>query len=87
MSTISSTVGSLSTVTTIDLVQRFSRQPLAHEQVLRFGKWCTVAGGAITLGWRPVGYRGKQTETTVLEVDKVAGSPLGVLLVVFLQVF
>jgi len=85
MSTVSSTVGSLSTVTTIDLVQRFSRRPLQHERVLRLGKWCTVAGGAITLSLATaLVYAGKQTETTVLEVDKVAGSLWGVLLVVFL---
>jgi sodium-coupled monocarboxylate transporter 8/12 len=85
MSTISSTVGSLSTVTTIDLVQRFNRKPVAHEQVLRLGKWCTLAGGAITLALATgLVYAGKQTETTVLEVDKVAGSLWGVLLVVFL---
>lgn len=85
MSTISSTVGSLSTVTTIDLVQRFSRQQLPHERVLRLGKWCTVAGGAMTLSLAAaLVYAGKQTETTVLEVDKVAGSLWGVLLVVFL---
>jgi Na+/proline symporter len=49
------------------------------------GKWCTLASGAVTLGVATaLVYAGKQTETTVLEVDKVAGSLWGVLLVVFL---
>jgi SSS family solute:Na+ symporter len=86
MSTISSTVGSLSTVTTIDLVQRFSREPLPHEQVLRLGKWLTVAGGVITLALSlGLVLASKISKgTTVLEVDKVANSLWGVLLVVVL---
>ncbi len=85
MSAVSATVGSLSTVTTIDLVQRFSREPLAHAQVLRLGKWCTVAGGTLTLALATgMVYLSKHTETTVLEVNKVAGSLWGVLLVVVL---
>ena len=85
MSAVSATVGSLSTVTTIDLVQRFSRQPLAHSQVVRLGKWCTVAGGGVTLALASgMVYISKHTETTVLEVNKVAGSLWGVLLVVVL---
>jgi len=47
--------------------------------VVHFGR------GAITLALATgLVYAGKQTETTVLEVDKVAGSLWGVLLVVFL---
>ena len=85
MSTISSTVGSLATVTTIDLAQRFSREPFAQDRALRLGKSCTLAGGGITLALATaLVYAGQQTETTVLEVDKVAGSLWGVLLVVFL---
>jgi len=85
MSTISSTVGSLSTVTTIDLVQRFSRKMMDHADVLRLGRWCTVVGGVVTLALSlGLVHAGKQTETTVLEVDKVAGSLWGVLLVVVL---
>ena len=75
MSVTSSTVGSLSTVTTIDLAQRLSRLPLEHAQVLRLGKWCTVAGGVVTLALAlGLIYAGKLTDTTVLEVNKVAGS-------------
>src|SRR6185295_17178944 len=66
-------------------VQRFSRAPLEHAQVLRLGKWCTIIGGLVTLTLAlALVFVGRQTESSVLEVNKVAGSLWGVLLVVVL---
>lgn len=85
MSTVDSTVGSLSTVTCVDLLKRAGMYPTDEAKQVRLGKLLTVAWGVFVIGLALLLTRASQgVEGTVLEVAAVWASLWGVLLMVML---
>lgn len=85
MSTIDSTVSSLSTVTSVDLLQRIGWIGRDDDSQVRTGKLLTVGWGVVVVGFALLlTIASSGVETTVMEISAIWGSLWGVLLLVML---
>ncbi len=85
MSTVDSTVNSLSTVTTMDLLKRLGWLPEDETKHIRTGKLLTLGWGVVVVGFAVFLTRASEgVESTVMELTLMWTSLWGVLLVIML---